>query len=103
MEYSDVFISYRRVDVEFVKQLDGALRQAGREVWRMAFPETTPAGGSSKNRRADRVLALEAGTYTVRFKTDDSHAWKDWNAEPPDDPLGWGVTVYRASRALSTR
>ena len=32
-EYSDVFVSYRRKDVEFVKQLVEALRQAGKEVW----------------------------------------------------------------------
>ncbi|MFZ4826719.1 MAG: toll/interleukin-1 receptor domain-containing protein [Phototrophicaceae bacterium] len=32
-EFSDVFVSYRRKDVEFVKQLVEALRQAGKEVW----------------------------------------------------------------------
>ncbi|MFZ4826718.1 MAG: TIR domain-containing protein [Phototrophicaceae bacterium] len=32
-EFSDVFVSYRRMDVEFVKQLVEALRQAGKEVW----------------------------------------------------------------------
>lgn len=32
-EYSDVFISYRRTDVDFVKQLVTALQAAGKEVW----------------------------------------------------------------------
>ena len=32
-EFSDVFVSYRRKDVEFVKQLVDALRQANKEVW----------------------------------------------------------------------
>jgi hypothetical protein len=77
--------------------------QAGREVWKMSYPETIGAGGSNKNRRADRVLTLEAGTYQVRFQTDGSHAWKDWNAELPDDPLAWGITVYRGAGPMSTR
>lgn len=33
MEHSDVFISYRRKDVEFAKKLDQALKATGREVW----------------------------------------------------------------------
>ncbi len=32
-EYSDVFISYRRKDVEFTKQVVQSLRDAGKEVW----------------------------------------------------------------------
>ena len=33
MNRSDVFLSYRRKDVEFVKQLDQALKATQREVW----------------------------------------------------------------------
>lgn len=33
MARSDVFISYRRANVEFVKQLDQALKATGREIW----------------------------------------------------------------------
>lgn len=32
-DYSDVFVSYRRKDVEFAKQIVEALRDSGREVW----------------------------------------------------------------------
>src|SRR5687768_16615492 len=32
-DFSDVFVSYRRKDVEFTKQVVEALRQAGKEVW----------------------------------------------------------------------
>ena len=62
----------------------------------MSLRETDHAGGASKNLRAHHTLTLEAGSYTVRYRTDDSHAWNDWNAAPPDDPLSWGVTVTRA-------
>lgn len=33
MDRSDVFLSYRRANVEFAKQLDQALKATGREVW----------------------------------------------------------------------
>lgn len=33
MDYSDVFISYRRKNVEFVKRLDAAFKARGQEVW----------------------------------------------------------------------
>lgn len=32
-DFSNIFVSYRRTDVEFVKQLVEALRESGREVW----------------------------------------------------------------------
>jgi hypothetical protein len=69
---------------------------SGQTTWQMRYDETEPAGGASKNRRVDRTLALDAGTYTLRFKTDGSHGWDNWNAEPPDDPLAYGVTLFRA-------
>lgn len=67
----------------------------GRTVWRMAFDDTEPAGGSTKNRREDAIVRLKAGEYTVHFRTDGSHAFGDWNTTRPDDPLGWGITVTR--------
>jgi hypothetical protein len=38
---------------------------------------------------------LPAGEYILRFESDDSHSYGDWNADPPDDPEAWGVTVSR--------
>lgn len=71
---------------------------AGTVVWRMQYDRTEHAGGASKNRRADEVIQLPAGEYVLRYRSDGSHAFGDWNADPPDDPLRWGVTVVRAER-----
>jgi hypothetical protein len=71
---------------------------AGTVVWRMEFDGTEHAGGASKNRRADEVIRLPAGGYTLRYRSDGSHAFGDWNGDPPDDPLGWGVRVVRAEK-----
>jgi len=70
--------------------------KSGRRVWEMTYPVTEHAGGAKKNRRFDGVIRLPAGDYVLRYETDGSHSFGDWNAAPPDDPEAWGITVYRA-------
>ena len=65
----------------------------GRAVWEMTFRATTHAGGADKNRLFDGIVRLPAGRYILRYQTDGSHAYGDWNSEPPDDPEAWGVAV----------
>lgn len=66
----------------------------GKRVWKMERSRTHAAGGASKNRLADEVISLPKGTYTLRFRTDDSHAYGHWNSDAPWDPEHYGVTVY---------
>ncbi|GLH73882.1 hypothetical protein GETHLI_23840 [Geothrix limicola] len=67
---------------------------SGTRVWTMVRNHTSHAGGATKNRLADELIQLPKGTYTLRFKTDDSHAYGDWNDDAPWDPEHYGVTVY---------
>jgi hypothetical protein len=60
----------------------------------MDYNRTHHAGGASKNRMADEVVNLPKGRYTLRFRTDDSHAFGQWNSPAPWDPGRYGVTVY---------
>ena len=69
--------------------------RTGKTVWEMTYRTTEPAGGAAKNRRFDGLVTLPAGEYTLRFETDGSHSFGSWNANPPDDPDMWGITVYR--------
>jgi hypothetical protein len=69
---------------------------SGTVVWRMTYDGTEHAGGATKNRRVDEVISLPAGEYSVHYRSDGSHSFRDWTADPPDDPLRWGVTVFRA-------
>src|SRR5690606_9324331 len=74
-----------------------ALREASgmrTEVWTMGRDNTEPAGGASKNRRAEVALQLAPGTYTLSYRTDDSHDCSDFNADPPPDPEHWGATLF---------
>ena len=67
-------------------------------VWDMRERETTHAGGARKNRQVNEVIRLPAGEYILHYQSDGSHSYDDWNADPPDDPRHWGVTLYRARR-----
>jgi len=66
-----------------------------RRVWEMTYAVTEHAGGAKKNRKFEGVIRLPAGDYVLRYETDSSHSFGDWNAAPPDDPEAWGITVYR--------
>jgi uncharacterized protein (TIGR02246 family) len=67
--------------------------ETGTRVWEMKEPETTHAGGAGKNRKVDTVIALPAGKYRLRYKSDDSHSFDNWNAQPPDINF-WGIALY---------
>jgi len=63
------------------------------KVWKMKFRDTQPAGGADKNRLFDGVLSLPAGNYIAYYVSDGSHAYNDWNADPPFDEDAWGMTL----------
>lgn len=70
--------------------------ETGQRVWEMEYDKTSWAGGARKNRVFDRVITLEKGEYEVHFRTDGSHAFNDWNDDPPEDRTHWGITLYRS-------
>ncbi len=72
------------------------LDQAGRIVWEMAYRDTEHAGGDDKNRMVRHEMTLEPGQYEIRYESDGSHSFRGWNADPPNDPMSWGITVRRA-------
>ncbi|ANM30457.1 hypothetical protein ABI59_14090 [Acidobacteria bacterium Mor1] len=51
------------------------------------------AGGARKNRMVKDDVQLPAGRYVLGFGTDDSHAFPEFNATAPLDPLNWGITM----------
>jgi CubicO group peptidase (beta-lactamase class C family) len=67
--------------------------ETGKTIWEMKAPETTHAGGAPKNRKVDAVITLPAGKYRLRYKSDESHSFDNWNALPPDINF-WGIALY---------
>lgn len=68
----------------------------GEIVWEMSRANTRPAGGAPQNRLADETLRLPAGTYTVRYQTNDRHDARSFEGAPPPDATAWGIRVERA-------
>jgi CubicO group peptidase (beta-lactamase class C family) len=67
--------------------------ETGKTVWQMKASESLHAGGAEKNRMVDTVVTLPAGKYRLRYKSDDSHSYDSWNADPPDYDF-WGIAIY---------
>lgn len=65
-----------------------------RVVWDMSYRETRHAGGADKNRLCDEIIPLKKGEYIVYYESDDSHSFNDWNSDPPDDPVSWGISIF---------
>jgi hypothetical protein len=63
------------------------------KVWTMDVDRTEYAGGAAKNRYIDEVVMLPKGSYLVSYTADDSHAYDEWNDDPPFDPDHYGISV----------
>jgi hypothetical protein len=67
--------------------------RTGTTIWEMTYGMTFHAGGARKNRMVNTSIVLDKGNYVLRYKTDDSHAYNDWNSDPPDDREYYGITL----------
>jgi len=68
-----------------------------KRVWMFNKDDAERAGGGYKNMKVEKTLTLPKGSYYVRFTSDDSHSFDDWNVLPPDDPQYWGITIFPAT------
>ena len=64
-----------------------------RRHWQMTWDNTEAGGGWVANRRFRGDLPLEPGLYRAVFRTDRGHGYHAWEANPPFDPAGWGLTI----------
>ena len=67
----------------------------GQIVWEMTYRKTKHAGGAKKNRSFNGIVMLPKGEYNLIYKTDDSHAYNDWNTTPPDDADRYGIILMK--------
>ena len=63
-------------------------------VWEMQFDDSEPAGGHYSNRKTIAFLDLSPGTYTLFYRTDESHAYEDWRNGEPEHGERWGVALF---------
>lgn len=77
-------------DYGWIKNLD-----KDRIIWEMTYRKTEHAGGAGKNREFNDTILLSAGRYKVYYETDGSHSYRDWNASPPHNKEGYGITILK--------
>ena len=67
----------------------------GDTIWAMSnLRKTFHLSGATKNRIEIGILKLSTGSYTLHFKSDDSHTYGNWNESPPADSSWWGINVF---------
>lgn len=71
--------------------------ESGKHVWDMETAETVPAGGSRLNRLCQQNIQLPRGLYRATYQSGVDHGFGNWGANPPFDPLSWGLTVSAAT------
>ena len=65
-------------------------------LWALTdFAQSYHAGGAVKNRIVIAPLILQPGTYTIRFVTDDSHAYGKWNEDEPNKTPLYGIALIK--------
>ena len=79
----------------------------GKIVWAMNdIYKTFYLGGGTKNRILADCIELKAGKYKLRYNTDVGHSYGNWNVNPPDDSLLYGIQISEVNddvfRQLST-
>ncbi|MEE9429912.1 MAG: SpoIIE family protein phosphatase [Melioribacteraceae bacterium] len=52
-------------------------------------------GGATKNRVKIGILSLKPGKYSLKYKSDDSHSFGNWNTAPPNEQSFWGARIFR--------
>jgi ligand-binding sensor domain-containing protein len=51
-------------------------------------------GNAIKNRLKTNLVKLSPGSYKLRYKSDDSHSFGNWNADAPSDSSFWGIRIF---------
>ncbi len=63
-------------------------------VWSgIKFKNSFYLGGGTKNRIVAGIIKLDKGSYTLIYKSDDSHSYGKWNVAAPIDSTFWGIQV----------
>ncbi len=63
-------------------------------VWKFTGRNTVHAGGGDKNRKFNGIVKLPKGQYIVKYISDGSHSYFDWNTTPPFEKEYWGISVW---------
>lgn len=67
----------------------------GNIIWTAELNEENyHLGGDVKNRINTDVIKLSPGNYKLRYQSDDTHSYANWNAEVAYDSTFWGIRIF---------
>lgn len=80
----------------------GWLESSGSDtVWTSSdYLKSFYLGGNTKNRVVISFAELNKGDYTLRYISDDSHSYGNWNTDAPVDSLWWGIQAFEVSDSI---
>ncbi len=67
------------------------------------YGQTLYAGGAAKNRILIGQLNLQKGSYSLHYRTDDSHAYDQWNEAEPDLTTLYGIALVKPADENQSR
>jgi hypothetical protein len=67
---------------------------AGNKIWEMHIRDAQYAGGAQKNIKTDQIIHLKTGKYKLKYFSDESHAWDNWDDHAPKTPF-YGIVLYK--------
>lgn len=68
--------------------------ESGNKVWAMHLRDAQFAGGAQKNIKIDQIAQLKAGKYKLKYFSDESHGWRNWDDVAPTTPF-YGIIIYQ--------
>jgi hypothetical protein len=63
-------------------------------VWKFSGSNTVHAGGGDKNRKFNDIVNLKKGKYLIKYISDGSHSYYEWNTTPPFEKDYWGISLW---------
>jgi len=70
----------------------------GKIIWEANLSDSRAAGGTLKNRVNINAISLDPGSYSINYKSDESHSFELWNASPPNEIFGWGIKLWEINQ-----
>lgn len=72
-------------------------KDSSTSIWKVNPNLTMHAGGALKNKIIIDIIFFEPGTFTLKYKSDDTHSNQEWNEAPPINGEYWGIQLYEVS------
>lgn len=67
--------------------------EKGNKVWEMHLSDCEYSGGGKKNVKLSSDIYLKKGKYKLKYFSDESHAWNNWDDSPPQVPF-YGIVIF---------